>query len=142
MHRNILSIVAMFSCGIAFAGDRDWMQLNEMIDRAEACNESSVVLLVDESVSASPLGADESQALSLANEMVFLNCPILFLSTLDTRSESEQERLVSMRFGTFHDEWVLGAVLRRLVDHPKVGALVRRRFGLYLEAEVPGVPKG
>jgi hypothetical protein len=140
MPRIILSILAMLPCGIALAGEPEWVRLNEMIDRAETCDDSAVALLVAESVGPGPFGADESQAISLANERVFLNCPILFLRTLSVREDSEQARLVSMRFGTFHDAWVLGAVLRRLVDHPDVGTLVRRRFGSYLEAEVPDVP--
>jgi hypothetical protein len=140
MPRIILSVFAMLFCGISLAGERDWEKLHEVIDKAKSCNENAIALLIGESVRMG-LGADEGQTLSLGNDLVFLGCPILFLRTLNTRSESEQERLVSLRFGVFHDEWVLGAVLRRLVDHPEVGTLVRRRFGLYLEAEVPDVPK-
>ncbi len=132
-------VLAMLCSVSLLASERDWVRLGEIADKAKTCNESSIDLLIDQSVGADTLGADESQALSEANEQAFLNCPIPFLRSLNARSNAGQERLVQLRFGTFHDPWVLGSVLRRLVNHPEVGALVRSRFALYLEAEVPGV---
>lgn len=141
MLRSAALILVVLCSASLHARERDWERLNEISDRAKACDEISIGMLIDESVGTSPLGADEAQALSEANEGVFLNCPIPFLRSLNNRSQAGQERLVRLHFGTFHDPWVHGAVLRRLVDHPEVGALVRRQFSPYLEAEAPSAPQ-
>ena len=141
MLRLPTAIVVMLFSSSLMASEVDWARLTEIVDNAKTCNEASIELLIDQSVNKEAFGADESAALSEANEQVFLNCPILFLRSLGTRSDAGQERLVQLRFGTFHDPWVLGAVLRRLVHHPEVGDLVRRRFAFYLDAEVPDVSR-
>ena len=82
-------------------------------------------------------GAASSEALSEANENAFLKCPIEFLGALKQEPEPRRERIVKFYFGLMHDDWELGAILGRLLNHPDVGPVVKAHFMDYVNAKAP-----
>ena len=121
----------------AFAGEPKWDALRKAEKATEHCLPGSFKALFAFAGSDDSTGADFSEALSEANENAFLKCPIEFLSAFKQEPEPRRERIVKFYFGLMHDDWELGAILGRLVNHPDVGPVVKAHFMDYVNAKAP-----
>lgn len=82
-------------------------------------------------------GAHTQEELGEANDNAFLKCPYKFLLALNGQSEFVQNDLARLYFGISRPPWEMGAELKKWKKDPKVGALVRSRFGRFLKAKEP-----
>jgi len=119
----------------AFAGEPYWDALRKAEQATAHCLPGSFKALF--ALADGTTGADSSEALSEANENAFLKCPIDFLIALKQEPESRRERIVNLNFGVMHEDWELGAILARLLNHPEVGPLVKAHFMDYVNAKAP-----
>ena len=119
----------------AIAAEPKWDALRKAEEATEHCLPGSFKALF--ALADPTAGADFSEALSEANENAFLKCPIDFLIALKQEPLPRQERIVKLYFGVMHEEWELGAILGRLLNHPEVGPVVKAHFMDYVNAKAP-----
>jgi len=137
MNKTVALLSLLGASAVAAGKEPDWTAFQKTVEAAKTCEDKTLRPVLALADSEDFTGADSSEALSEANEDLFLRCPVAFLQALKREPAARQARIASLYFGVTRADWELGAILGRLRNHPEVGSVVTTHFMKYVQAKAP-----